>query len=92
MFDPQWNFIKIDCSRCFTNMLGQPFEIGKKLNQIDREFFERVKALDKAIVTREIGDVVESGAVNALFLRRDAIVKAFEQLAKQKGANQVFVP
>ena len=70
----------------------QPFEIGKKLNQIDRPLFERVKALDKATVTREIGDVVESGAVNALFLRRDAIVKAFDRLAAQKGANQVFVP
>ena len=66
MFDPQWNFIKIDCSRCFTNMLVQPFEIGKKLNQIDRPFFERVKALDKATVRREIGDVVEGGAVDAI--------------------------
>ena len=92
MFDPQWNFIKIDCSRCFTNMLVQPFEIGKELNQIDQPFFERVKALDKATVNREIGDFVESGAVNALFLRRDAILKAFDKLAAQKGTNQVFVP
>ena len=92
MFDPQWNFIKIDCSRCFTNMLVQPFEIGKDLNQIDRPFFERVKALDKATVRREIGDFVEGGAVDALFARRDAIVKAFEKLAAQKGANQVFIP
>jgi hypothetical protein len=92
MFDPQWNFIKIDCSRCFTNMLVQPFEIGTKLNQIDRPFFERVKALDKATVKREIGDFVEGGAVDAIFARRDAIVKAFEKLAAQKGANQVFAP
>jgi hypothetical protein len=92
MFDPQWNFIKIDCSRCFTNMQVQPFEIGKELNQIDRPFFERVKALDKATVRREIGDFVESGAVDALFSRRDAIVKAFDKLVGQKGANQVFVP
>jgi hypothetical protein len=92
MFDPQWNFIKIDCSRCFTNKLVLPFEIGKKLNQIDRPFFERVKALDKATVRREIGDFVESGAVDAIFARRDAIVKAVENLAAQKGANQVFLP
>lgn len=92
MFDPQWNFIKIDCSRCFTNMLVQPFEIPKELNQIDRPFFERVKALDKATVRREIGDFVEGGAVDALFARRDAILKAFERLAADKGTNQVFVP
>jgi hypothetical protein len=92
MFDPVWSFIKIDCSRCFTNTQVQPFEIGRKLNQIDRPFFERIKALDKATVMREIGALVEGGAVNALFARRDRIVKAFETLAAQKGASQVFVP
>jgi hypothetical protein len=92
MFDPQWNLIKIDCSRCFTNMLVQPFEIGTKLSQIDRPFFDRVKALDKATVAREIGELVEGGAVDALFARRNAIIKAFEKLAMQKGASQVFVP
>ena len=59
LFDPQWNFIKIDCSRCFTDMLVQPFEIGKKLTQIDRPFFDRIKALDKATVKGEIGDLLE---------------------------------
>jgi len=92
LFDPQWNFIKIDHSRAFTNTLVQPFEIGKRLNQIDRPFFDRIKALDKATVRREIGDLLETGALDALFLRRDALVKAFEKLAAQKGANQVFVP
>ena len=92
LFDPQWNFIKIDHSRAFTNSLVQPFEIGKRLNQIDRPFFDRIKALDKATVRREIGDLLETGALDALFLRRDALVKAFEKLAAQRGANQVFVP
>ena len=92
LFDPQWNFIKIDHSRAFTNTLVQPFEIGKRLNQIDRPFFDRIKALDKATVRREIGDLLETGALDALFLRRDALVKAFEKLAAQKSANQVFVP
>jgi hypothetical protein len=92
LFDPQWNFIKVDHSRAFTNAVGQPFEIGKRLNQIDRPFFDRIKALDKATVRREIGDLLETGALDALFLRRDTLVKAFEKLAAQKGANQVFVP
>jgi hypothetical protein len=92
MFDPQWNLVKIDCSRCFTTMMVQPFQIGTKVSQIDRAFFERVKALDKATVAREIGEFVEGGAVDALIARRDAIVKAFERLAMQKGASQVFVP
>jgi hypothetical protein len=92
MFDSEWSFIKIDCSRCFTDMRTQPFEIGKRLNQIDRPFFERVKALDKAKVEQEIGDLVEVGAVDALMGRRDDIVTAFEKLAQQRGDAAVFAP
>jgi hypothetical protein len=92
MFDSDWNFIKIDCSRCFTDTRKQPFEIGKRLNQIDQPFFERVKALDKAKVEQEIGNLVEAGAVDALMRRRDDIVKAFEKLAQQSGDVAVFGP
>jgi hypothetical protein len=92
LFDPEWSFIKIDCSRCFTNKRTQPFEIGKTLNQIDRPFFERVKALDKAKVQQEMGDLVEVGAVDALMRRRDDIVKAFEKLARQTDEADVFGP
>jgi hypothetical protein len=92
MFDPEWSFIKIDCSRCFTDVRKQPFEIGKRLNQIDRPFFERVKALDKAKVAQEIGSLVEVGAVDALMRRRDDIVKAFDKLAHKMGEAAVFVP
>ncbi len=88
--DPQWNLIVLDHSRAFTNTLAQPYEIGKKLNQIDRPFFDRIRALDRATVTRAIGDLVEAGAIDALFVRRDNIVKAFEKLAAQKGANEIF--
>ena len=90
--DPRWNLIVLDHSRAFTNTLAQPYEIGKKLNQIDRSFFDRIKALDKATVQRAIGDLVNADALDALFARRDNIVKAFEKLAAQKGANQVFRP
>lgn len=90
--DPQWNLIVLDHSLAFTNTLAQPYEIGNKLNQIDRSLFDRIKALDKATVTRAIGDLVDPGALDALFARRDNIVKAFEKLATQKGASQVFTP
>ncbi len=92
IIDPQWNLIVLDHSRAFTDTLAQPYEIGKKLNQIDRSFFNRIKALDKVTVKRTIGDLVDAGALDALFARRDNIVKAFEKLAAQKGANQVFTP
>ena len=90
--DAQWNLIVLDHSLAFTNTLAQPYEIGKKLNQIDRPFFARIKALDKATVKRAVGDLVDDGALDALFARRDNIVRAFEKLAAQKGANEVFTP
>ncbi len=90
MVDPQWDLIVVDHSMAFTNTLTLPYEIGSQLKQIDRPFFERIKALDKATVQRAIGDLVDADAIDALIVRRDNIVKAFEKLAKQQGANQVF--
>jgi len=90
--DPQWNLIVLDHERAFTNTLVQPHEIGKKLNQIDRLFFDRIKVLDRATVNRAIGDLVDANAIDALFARRDNIVRAFEKLAAQNGAKQVFTP
>jgi hypothetical protein len=90
--DAQWNLIVLDHSLAFTGTLAQPYEIGKTLNQIDRPFFDRIKALDKATVERAIGDLVDAGALDALFARRDNIVRAFEKLAAQKSANEVFTP
>jgi hypothetical protein len=91
LFDPVWNFIKIDCSRCFTDTAKLQFDIKKVVKKIERPFFQRIKALDRDKVRSEIGEfVTESGAMPALFRRRDAIVKAFEELAKLDGEAQVF--
>ena len=92
LFDPEWNLIKIDHSRAFTNTLVQPFEIGRTFVQIDRPIFDRVKRLDRDTVKHEIGSLLEPGALDALFVRRDAIVKDLERLAQQKGDANVFVP
>ena len=41
---------------------------------------------------REIGDLLtENRALPAMFDRRDAVVKAFEALAKKNGEDKVFV-
>ena len=81
----------MDCSRCFTDTIVQLFDPKKTIKQIDRPFFDRIKALDRAVVTRELGDLLtENNAMNALFRRRDAIVKAFEEMAKKDGDAKIF--
>ena len=88
LFDPAWNVILVDFSRAFTNTRTLQFEA----TTIDRPFLDRIKALNRDTLRREVGDFVEAGAVDAILLRRDDIVKAFDKLAKQKGASQVFIP
>ncbi len=90
LVDRAWNLIKIDHSRAFTNTMAQPFEVGKTLNRIDRHFYTRLKALDRATVDREIGSLLETRGVPSLMSRRDAMVKAFEKLAREKGDAKVF--
>jgi hypothetical protein len=83
--------IKVDCSRCLTPTLRLVFEIPAKVAVIDQPFYDRLKALERDALKREIGDFVEGGAVDALLARRDDIVKRFEKLAKDKGERQVFL-
>jgi hypothetical protein len=95
MFDPVWNVVLADFSRAFTNTRKLVFEIGQPAGAtvIDRPFMDRIKALDREMLRRELGDFVEGGgAIDAILLRRDDIVKGFERLAKQKGDAQVFLP
>ena len=56
---------------------------------MDREFCSRVRDVTKATVRRAIGDLVDADAIDALFARRDNLVKSFEALAA-RGENQVF--
>jgi glyoxylase-like metal-dependent hydrolase (beta-lactamase superfamily II) len=93
LFDPVWNFFKVDCTRCFTDTMKMPHDVKKVIRKIDRPFFERLKALDPDAVRKEIGDLLTfNRALPALFRRRDSIVKDFEDLAKQNGEAQVFEP
>jgi glyoxylase-like metal-dependent hydrolase (beta-lactamase superfamily II) len=92
LFDAAWNFFKVDCTRCFTDSPKVAHDI-KKMGRIDRPFFERLKALDRDAVRKEIGEyLTENNALAAVFRRRDSIVKDLEALAKQRGEAQVFEP
>ena len=52
LFDRQWNFIKVDHSRAFTDTQALPFPIGQTgghgVLRIDRQFFERAQGARSA--------------------------------------------
>jgi hypothetical protein len=87
LIDQGWRIIKVDHSRCFVTD-KMPFE----MTRIDRRLFERLQALDRATLEREIGDLMEPGTIDSLLRRRDRIVKKFQQLIAKQGEAPVLIP
>jgi hypothetical protein len=88
LVDANWDMILIDHSRAFA-MNKMPFE--KQMTRIDREFFDRLKALDEATLMERLKPwVLGKGDVRSLLKRRDRIVARFEALAREKGEAAVF--
>ena len=88
LVDGEWNIILIDHSRAFAAD-RMPFE--KEMTRIDRELFERLKALDQAGLMQRIRPwVLGDGPVKGLLKRRDKIVAHFEKLARERGEAAVF--
>jgi hypothetical protein len=89
--DPEWNLILIDHSRAFSGTHDVPFE--KEMAHIDRPFYERIKALDEASLTKRVLPWLASKSeMHVLLKRRDKIVQIFERLAATKGEDAAFVP
>jgi hypothetical protein len=88
LVDGAWNLILIDHSRAFAQN-SMPFL--KEMTRIDREFYERLKALDEATLTPELKPwVLTGGNIKDLLKRRDKIVAHFDELAREKSEAAVF--
>lgn len=88
LVDDQWNLILIDHSRAFGSNT-MPFM--KEMQRIDREFYDRLKALDEVTLMREIKPwVLDAGSVRDLLKRRDKIIEQFDRLVQEKGEAAVF--
>ena len=88
LVDGEWNLILIDHSRAFASD-RMPFV--KEMTRVDREMFERLKALDEAGIMKHIRPLVLSdGQARAILKRRDKIVAHFEKLAQERGEAVVF--
>jgi len=88
LVDDEWNLVLIDHSRAFASST-MPFM--KQMTRIDREFYERLKALDEATLMRELKPwVLTGGSVRDILKRRDKIVAQFDRFASEKGEAAVF--
>jgi hypothetical protein len=84
LIDQKWKVWMIDHSRSFR--LARDLRSPETLTKVDRQVFERLKALDEAGLRKAISRYVTGAEIRALLARRDAIVA----LIDQKGDGGLF--
>ena len=89
MVDPAWNVILIDHSRAFT----RGTEMQHPLTQVDRDLWDRMKALDEAALTAALGEWLDGGEIRSILERRDVMEGEIAKLvdAAPQGERDVFV-
>src|SRR5262249_32458018 len=87
LVDPSWNLILIDHSRT----LGTSKSLYHELSRVDKNLWERMKALTPEQLTGALASWLEPKEVQAILARRDAMRKALDKLVKSKGEAAVLV-
>jgi len=87
LVDPDWNIVLIDHSRAFDTRNPT---LTYAMTRIDRNFFERLKGLDRALLRQRVGPWVRC-SVDDILERRDRIVRAFEKLIAERGEENVII-
>ena len=81
LIDPAWRIIKVDHSRCFVRR----HDAVRADADRSEPLFERLQALDRATLEREIGDLMEPGTIESPPRRRDRIVQKFPAADRETG-------
>jgi hypothetical protein len=79
-----WHIWAIDHTRAFRTQ--EALKSAANVTRCDRQLLERLKALDKATLKREMGEYLGDWEINSLLVRRDAIVARLEAI----GASALF--
>ena len=73
-----WRVWAIDHTRAFRT--HETLKSPESVSRCDRQVFEKLKALDKDSLKREMGSVLDEWQIRSLLARRDLIVKRIESL------------
>lgn len=88
LISENWHLWMIDFSRAFR--LYHELENRKNLERCGRQLLERLRQLDAAEVKAKTKDYLNKMEIDGVMARRDAIVKLYENLIKEKGEAQVL--
>jgi hypothetical protein len=83
-----WQLWRIDFSRAFRDF--KELQNPKDLVRCDRQFFEKLKALNADQLTEKTKQYLTKDEVKAVMARRDKIVAYFQKLITEKGENEVL--
>lgn len=87
LVDPVWNLILIDHTRSFTTKK----DVVHELTRVDRELWDRMKALTVESLTPALGKWIGNREIRAIVERRDRMQGAIDKLVAAKGEAAVFV-
>ena len=87
LVDDDWNLFLIDHSRAFIS----DKDLAVKMEHVDREFWDRIQALDEPGLTAALGKWVDRGGIRAMLARRDKMKMAIDKLVAGSSEAAVFV-
>jgi hypothetical protein len=87
LVDASWNLVLIDHTRSFTTKKDVPHEVTR----IDRELWNRMKALTVESLTPVLGNWIGDKEIRAIVERRDRLQGIIDKLVASKGEAAVFV-
>jgi hypothetical protein len=87
LVDYDWNLYLIDHSRAFIS----DKKMVVAMVRIDRELWDRMRALDEPTLKAAIGKWVDGGEIRALLSRRDKMQGVIDDLLKKSGGNESLV-
>ena len=87
LVDDDWNLYLIDHSRAFLT----DKDMAVKMQSVDREFWERIQALDEAKLTAALANWVDKGSIRAMLTRRERMKVEIDKLIAANGEANVFL-
>jgi hypothetical protein len=78
LYSKDWRLWAIDHTRAFRKQTS--LKVPALIARCDRQVFERLKALDKDTLKRELGKYLDDGHIKGILARRDLIVQKLESL------------
>jgi len=89
LIDTNWRLWFIDCSRCFgtTKTMYYPLE---SIRQCERGFWHGLENLDATKAKEHLSQHLSKAEIRALLVRRDILVRHFQQLIDERGEALVL--